>query len=61
MIAAQIVSVPMTVPDAIAEKAYRNLILFLIGVFVVTILALDSALYLLVIRPLRRFRRRPIG
>ena len=42
----------MTVPDAIAEKAYHNLVLFLIGVFVVTILALDSALYWLVIRPL---------
>jgi len=52
VIAAQIVAVPMTVPDAIAEKAYHNLILFLIGVFVVTILALDSALYFLVIRPL---------
>ena len=37
VIAAQIVSVPMTVPDAIAEKAYHNLVLFLIGVFVVTI------------------------
>ena len=52
VIAAQIVAVPMTVPDAIAEKAYRNLILFLITVFVVTILALDGALYALVIRPL---------
>jgi protein-histidine pros-kinase len=52
VIAAQIVSVPMTVPNGIAEKAYRNLVLFLITVFVVTILALDSALYLLVIRPL---------
>ena len=52
VVAAQIVAVPMTVPDAIAEKAYHNLILFLIGVFVVTILALDSALYFLVIRPL---------
>lgn len=52
VIAAQIVSVPMTVPNGIAEKAYRNLVLFLIGVFVVTILALDGALYFLVIRPL---------
>lgn len=52
VIAAQIVAVPMTVPDAIAEKAYHSLILFLITVFVVTIIALDSALYLLVIRPL---------
>jgi protein-histidine pros-kinase len=52
VIAAQIVSVPMTVPDAIAQKAYRNLILFLFAVFVVTILALDGALYWLVIQPL---------
>lgn len=52
VIAAQIVSVPMTLPDAIARKAYRNLLLFLITVFVVTILALDAALYWLVIRPL---------
>ena len=52
VIAAQIVSLPMTVPDGIAEKAYHNLVLFLVIVFLVTILALDSALYLLVIRPL---------
>lgn len=52
VIAAQIVSVPMTVPDTIAQKAYHALILFLIGTFVVTIVALDGALYWLVIRPL---------
>ncbi len=52
VIAAQIVSVPMTVPNGIAEKAYHNLILFLVIVLVATIGALDGALYLLVIRPL---------
>jgi HAMP domain-containing protein len=52
VIAAQIVSVPMTVPNGIAEKAYHNLVIFLIGTFILTILALDGALYLLVIRPL---------
>ncbi len=52
VIAAQIVSVPMTVPNGIAEKAYHSLILFLVIVFVATIAALDGALYLLVIRPL---------
>jgi protein-histidine pros-kinase len=57
VIAAQIVTVPMTVPDAIARKAYRNLILFLIAVFVVTILALDGALYWLVIQPLHTVSR----
>lgn len=54
VVAAQIVSVPMTVPDAIAQKAYRNLLLFLMAVFVVTILALDGALYWLVIQPLHK-------
>lgn len=52
VIAAQIVSVPMTVPTGIAEKACHSLILFLVIVFVATIAALDGALYLLVIRPL---------
>jgi protein-histidine pros-kinase len=52
VIAAQVVSVPMTVPTRIAEKAYHSLISFLIIVFLVTIVALDSALYFLVIRPL---------
>jgi HAMP domain-containing protein len=52
VIAAQIVSVPMTVPNGIAEKAYHSLVLFLVIVFVSTIAALDGALYLLVIRPL---------
>jgi len=52
VIAAQVVSVPMTVPTGIAQKAYHNLILFLVIVFVATIAGLDSALYMLVIRPL---------
>jgi len=52
VIAAQIVSVPMNVPNKIAEEAYHKLVTFLVIVFVVTILALDAALYMLVIRPL---------
>ena len=54
VIAAQIVSVPMSVPMHVADSAYRRLILFLIVTFLVTIAALDTALYLLVIRPLHR-------
>ena len=54
MIAAQIVSVPMSVPNRVADNAYRSLILFLIVTFLVTIAALDTALYLIVIRPLHR-------
>jgi protein-histidine pros-kinase len=54
VIAAQIVSVPMSVPIQVADTAYRRLISFLVITFLVTIAALDAALYLLVIRPLHR-------
>ncbi len=52
VVAAQVVSVPMSVPIEVANKAFRRLVLFLIITFVVTIVALDTALYLVVIRPL---------
>ena len=54
VIAAQIVTVPMSVPIQVADKAYRSLILFLVITFLLTIIALDTALYLIVIRPLHR-------
>lgn len=54
VIAAQVVSVPMEVPVSIATKAFHQLLLFLVVTFVVTIVALDIALYLLVIRPLHQ-------
>jgi HAMP domain-containing protein len=54
IITAQVVSVPMSVPIQVADSAYRRLILFLIVTFLVTIAALDTALYLIVIRPLHR-------
>ncbi len=52
IIAAQVVSVPMSVPINVADKAFRRLIFFLVFTFAVTIVGLDAALYLLVIRPL---------
>lgn len=54
VIAAQIVSVPMAVPIRVADGAYRGLIFFLAATFLVTIAALDTALYLIVLRPLHR-------
>jgi HAMP domain-containing protein len=54
IITAQVVSVPMSVPIQVADNAYKRLILFLIVTFLVTIAALDTALYLIVIRPLHR-------
>jgi protein-histidine pros-kinase len=52
ILTAQIVSVPMAVPIEVANKAFRRLLFFLIATFVASIAALDTALYLLVIRPL---------
>jgi protein-histidine pros-kinase len=54
VIAAQIVAVPMSLPIQVADQAYRNLIFFLIATFLLTIAALDTALYLIVIRPLQQ-------
>jgi len=44
----------MAVPIQVADNAYRSLIIFLIATFILTIVALDTALYLIVIRPLHR-------
>ena len=42
IIAAQIVSVPMSVPVSVADNAFHRLIFFLIATFLVTIVALDA-------------------
>ncbi|HXZ81186.1 MAG TPA: DUF3365 domain-containing protein [Terriglobales bacterium] len=52
--AAQIVSVPMTVPVGIANRAFRRLMTYLTVIFLLTLAAMDAALYYMVIRPLRR-------
>ena len=49
--AAQVVSVPMSVPMRIADKAYRTLVFYLVLTFFLTLVAIDAALYLVVIRP----------
>jgi len=53
IVAAQIVSVPMSVPVEIAKQAYHRLLLYLSATLIVTIVALDAAVYWLVVRPLR--------
>jgi HAMP domain-containing protein len=53
VIGAQIVSIPMSVPIREANHAWLQLLLFLIGVMIVAILALDAAVYWFVIRPLK--------
>jgi methyl-accepting chemotaxis protein len=53
IIGAQIVSVPMAVPVAIANAAWRRLVLFLVVTMLAAIAALDLGVYWFVIRPLR--------
>jgi HAMP domain-containing protein len=53
LVGAQIVSVPMSVPVQIAQKAFRNLIVVLVLTLLAAMLALDAAVYWFVIRPLR--------
>src|ERR1700722_6801234 len=50
-VAAQIVSIPMAVPIQIANAAFRTLVIYLIVGFVISLVAMDAAILLLVIRP----------
>lgn len=54
VVAAQIVSVPMAVPVQIADRAFRRLLVFLAGTFLITLAAIDTALYFIVISPVRK-------
>lgn len=53
VVAAQIVSVPMSLPVQIARQAFHRLLLYLIIAMVATMIALDIGVYYIVIRPLR--------
>lgn len=57
IIGAQIVSVPMSVPVKMADEGFRNLLISLGAIFLLTIVLIDVAMYLIVIRPLRRVSR----
>jgi HAMP domain-containing protein len=54
IVGAQIVSVPMAVPVRIARQAFRTLVVYLVAIFFVAMAAIDAALLLIVIRPLRK-------
>jgi protein-histidine pros-kinase len=53
-VAAQIVSVPMAVPIQIARTAFRTLVIYLIAGCLISLVAIDAAVLLLVIRPVRK-------
>ena len=57
IVGAQIITVPMSVPIAMANKGFRNLLISLGAVFLLTIVLIDLAMYFIVIRPLRRVSR----
>jgi protein-histidine pros-kinase len=52
-VGAQIVSVPMAVPVAMAKKAFQTLLATLVGVFVFILVFLNILLWFIVIRPIR--------
>ena len=54
VVGAQIVSVPTSVPIELANKGFRNLLISLGAVFLLTVILIDIAMYIIVIRPLRR-------
>lgn len=57
VVGAQIVSVPMSVPIKLANEGFRNLLISLGAIFLLTIALIDVAMYFIVIRPLRRVSR----
>jgi HAMP domain-containing protein len=57
IIGAQIVSVPESVPIQIANRALRTLVIYLLGVALVTLLILDAVLLVTVIRPVAKLSR----
>ncbi len=54
IVASQIISIPMSVPIRLANEGLRNLLISLGLIFLCTIAMIDLAMYLIVIRPLRR-------
>ncbi|WP_242345369.1 c-type heme family protein [Anaeromyxobacter terrae] len=58
VVAAQIISVPVSVPVQMANHAFQRLIVSLVAVGFLTLLVLDVLLYVTVIRPVSRFATR---
>jgi protein-histidine pros-kinase len=54
IVGAQIVTVPMSVPLAIADTAFRGMLIYFAGVAALTLVTLNVALNIIVIRPLAR-------
>jgi HAMP domain-containing protein len=57
VIGAQIVSVPMSVPVAIANRTFNTILIYMGATFLVTLLVLNAALAFTVARPVRRLAK----
>ncbi len=57
IVAAQIVSVPESVPQAMADSAFKTLLVSLCGVFVFSLALLDLGLIVIVVHPVDRLSR----
>jgi len=57
VVAAQIVSVPMSLPVSMADRALKTLLISLAGVFVFTLALLDLGLIFIVVHPVDRLSR----
>jgi methyl-accepting chemotaxis protein len=53
IVGAQIITVPLSVPVAIASQAYHRLLVILISALAAALLALDAGVYWFVVRPLK--------
>jgi methyl-accepting chemotaxis protein len=54
VVAAQIISIPMSVPIALAHEGFRSLLINLGVIFLAAIVLIDIGLFFIVIRPLRK-------
>jgi HAMP domain-containing protein len=54
IVAAQIISVPMSVPMKLANEGFRNLLITLGTIFFAAIVLIDLGMYFIVIQPLRK-------
>ena len=57
IIGAQIVSVPMSLPEGIANRAFRKLLVYLAAICIGTLVVVDLALLSIVIRPVKKLSR----
>lgn len=57
VVAAQIVSVPVSVPEDMADRAFKTLLISLCGVFIFSLALLDLGLIVIVVHPVDRLSR----